>query len=121
MTELVTLTEQLKETLLTSLSRYEDCRKTKKVYDFYTEVKPLGDEVFQLTGEWKEKVFLWVQKNRPRNIHPPQIENVVEQINELVVQSFYYQTSYKRFKSTHQSALFTVDLVLSHLKENIHQ
>lgn len=121
MTELVTLTEHLRETLITSLYRYENVRKTKNVYDFYSEVKPFGDKVFQLTEEWKEKVLLWIQKKRPRNIHPPQIENVVEQINELVVQSFYYQTSYKRFKSTHQSALFTVDLVLSHLKENIHQ
>jgi len=114
--ELKELTNQLRDKLMISLERYENVRQTKKVYDFFESVKPFGDEVHHLTSLWKEHVLQWIKQKRPKNVYPVQIENAVEQINELVIKAFYPDTSYKRFKSTYQSVLYTVELVIQQLE-----
>jgi len=112
------LTNQLRDKLILSLERYENVRQTKNQYDFFESVKPFGDEVHHMTSLWKEQVLQWIKLERPKNVYPAQIENVVDQINELVIKAFYPDTSYKRFKSTYQSVLYTVELVIQHLEGN---
>jgi hypothetical protein len=81
--------------------------------DFYKEVKPFADQVKQIADEWKASAIQWIAEAKPKYIYLLQIENTWEQIQTIAVQSFYPDTSTKRFKDLHQSVTYVLNHLLS--------
>ncbi|MEK1830210.1 DUF1798 family protein [Priestia megaterium] len=64
----------------------------------FEEVKPYGDIFFKELDEWASLVTEWLKKERPKYIHVNQVETLKENLQNVVLQSFYPETREKRFK-----------------------
>ncbi|RUL55509.1 YppE family protein [Lysinibacillus antri] len=115
--QLIILTKQLLHECDASLDRFYKQRELDASPDFYNEVKPHADEVQTLLMDWKEQSLWWMNEMKPKYIHPVQIDNVVDAMNQFVVQSFYKETSKKRFTQSIQSVHYTLSFFLRHLEE----
>lgn len=60
----------------------------------------------------------WIKEKNPRYIHKMQIDNVEDAMNQFVVQSFYKETSKKRFLQSVQSVHYTLSFFLRYLMED---
>ncbi len=83
-------------------------REEDRTPDFFQEVKPHADEIHQLLKVWQQEANKWIQKNRPKYMHTQQIASVVESMEQFVVQSFYKETSKKRFLDAIHSTSYTL-------------
>ncbi|MBB2481699.1 MULTISPECIES: YppE family protein [Heyndrickxia] len=98
-----------------ALKAYQKARETNEAGDFFKEVKPFADRVKMVCDEWLPQVVKWVERTRPKHIHPIQLKNVSENIQMVSVRAFYPETSLKKFKGHIQS----VDYVLNRLLEEL--
>ena len=92
-------------------------REEDRTPDFFTEVKPHADVIHQLLKEWQQEANSWIQKNRPKYMHTQQTASVVESMEQFVVQSFYKETSKKRFLDATHSTSFTLNNFYRLVKE----
>lgn len=90
------------------VSRFWQMREEDGIPDFFQEVKPHADEIHQLLKVWQQEANKWIQKNRPKYMHTQQIASVVESMEQFVVQSFYKETSKKRFLDAIHSTSYTL-------------
>lgn len=100
-----------------SRERFFKMRELDATPQFFEEVKPHADYINQLLNEWKQESLQWIEKNQPKYIHEQQLNNVVEAMNQFVVQSFYKETSKKRFIQSVQSVHYTLSTLLRNLEE----
>lgn len=100
-----------------SRNRFIQMRELDATPLFFEEVKPYADQIHQLLNEWKANAIQWIEENKPKYIHIHQIYNVVEMMNEFVVQSFYKETSKKRFIQSVQSVHYILSTFLRLLEE----
>ncbi|MFT4413050.1 YppE family protein [Fredinandcohnia humi] len=112
-TELLTKTKLLKEFCNQSLHRLEDI-KHREVYevDFFNEVKPFVDNVMRIADSWRELSKEWIKQEKPKNIHPNQIDATYENIQHISIQGFYQDTKQKRFKNMYESILYVLDSII---------
>lgn len=113
---LVAQTKQLIEECNYCIKRFYKMREEDRAPHFFDEVKPHADTVHLLTKEWQQQANEWIAKHQPKYLHSQQITAAVEAINQFVVQSFYKETSKKRFVQSVQSALYTCDTLLRYLQ-----
>ena len=99
------------------VSRFWQMREEDRTPDFFTEVKPHADVIHQLLKEWQQEANSWIQKNRPKYMHTQQIASVVESMEQFVVQSFYKETSKKRFLDAIHSTSYTLKIFDGLVKE----
>ncbi|MET4560003.1 YppE family protein [Lysinibacillus parviboronicapiens] len=90
------------------VSRFWQMREEDRAPDFFAEVKPHADVIHQLLKDWQQQANTWIQKNRPKYMHTQQIASAVESMEQFVVQSFYKETSKKRFLDATHSASYTL-------------
>jgi len=91
-----------------SVARFWQMREEDRTPDFFKEVKPHADAIHQLLKEWQQGANLWIQTNNPKYMHSQQIASVAESMEQFVVQSFYKETSKKRFLDAIHSTSFTL-------------
>lgn len=115
--QLIELSKQLLNECDASISRFFKQRELDASPQFFEEVKPHADVVHSLLNEWQSIASKWMELNRPKYIHASQIQNVVDAMNQFVVQSFYKETSKKRFIQSVQSVHYTLSFLLRHLEE----
>lgn len=115
--ELLELTKRLMEECDASRNRFLKMRELGAAPRFFEEVKPHADDIHQLLMEWKELALQWMEENQPKYFHAQQIHNVVESMEQFVVQSFYKETSKKRFLQSVHSVHFTLSTLLRYLEE----
>lgn len=114
--KLINLSEQLQQyvkkcdELLAHVKETADAK-----YDFYNEVKPFADEVKQIADEWKVLALAWIDKEHPKQIHPPQILSACENFEQLSIQAFFNETNVKRFKEMYYAAQFLLENMLQKL------
>lgn len=99
-----------------SIHRFYEMRELDASPDFFNEVKPHADQVYELLNEWQLEVFQWIKEKRPQYMHKQQIENVVDAMNQFVVQSFYKETSKKRFIQSVNSVHYTLSTLLRYIE-----
>lgn len=99
------------------VSRFWQMREEDRAPDFFSEVKPHADEIHQLLKDWQREANAWIQKNRPKYMHIQQIASVVESMEQFVVQSFYKETSKKRFLDATHSTSYTLKNLSKIVKE----
>ncbi|MBM6619817.1 YppE family protein [Bacillus suaedaesalsae] len=85
--------------------------------DFHSVVKPYADQVFELTNRWNEQVNIWIKKERPKYLHPNQIENTIENITTVALQAFYPDTRPKRFKELIRSNEYILESIIQKLND----
>jgi len=113
------LTKKLMLALVKIEEQYSEARETKKMYDFYTEIEPFVNEIEALTGKWKVALEEEISQRTSYFIGERQIDQVVENIQNLSVQSFQHTTSFNRFKSYLQSTKFLLKTIERQLNERV--
>ncbi|MFC4354607.1 YppE family protein [Chryseomicrobium palamuruense] len=98
------------------ISRFESMRELDAVADFYKEVRPHTLEFDQLIAEWKELAIEYINEHQPKYVHLSQIESAEEQMKQFIVQSFYKETSKKRFYQSIHAAIYTLETIQTELK-----
>lgn len=110
-------TEKLLKECENCKNRFHKMREENLSPNFFEEVKPYADSIHQLLLEWKQNVLLWIKDNQPKYVHKQQIESVVDSMNQFVVQSFYKETSKKRFLQSIYSVEYTLTLLLRYMNK----
>lgn len=99
------------------LDRFYDMRERDAVPDFYEDVKPYADHWHGVINKWQEESLLYIKTERPKYVHKPQIDNAAEGMAQVFVQSFYKETSKKRFIQTIQAAQYTLQTFIQAIDE----
>jgi Bacterial domain of unknown function (DUF1798) len=117
MKELISVTEELIALVEKMMGEYKRRRETGEKGDFYKEVKPFADEVKDRNDKWKELSLSWIETERPKYLHPPQVLNTYDNIEMLSVHCFFPESSYNRFISHHQSVRYVLQTILDNLSD----
>ncbi|WP_010530787.1 DUF1798 family protein [Lentibacillus jeotgali] len=109
-------TEQLKEHLERLKHIYEENNppESKKDKQFFLMVKERTEPVYEILAEWEEKVLKLV-KERKVNLHPQQITSTRENMELLLLNSYYVDVKRKRYMELNHSILFIFDQLLIEL------
>lgn len=110
-------TEQLLKECESCKNRFFRMREQNVAPDFFQEVKPHANMIHELLTDWQKNVVRWLKEYKPKYFHEQQIESVVEAMNQFVVQSFYKETSKKRFLQSIHSVHYTLSSLLRYLNE----
>ena len=89
----------------------------KKSYDFFNQVKKETDPMFRLTNEWVKEAEAFV-KDRKTNVHPNQVKSTHENIEMIILHSYFLDVHRKRFKELYQSSHYVLDMVLDDIERN---
>jgi hypothetical protein len=107
--EIIFLTRKLLAYTETALSTYELTKQEGVRGDFHSEVKPFADGVKATAMLWKEAATAWVIENKPKNLHPLQIQTAADYLEVISVQAFFPETSKKRFMDQIQSVEYILN------------
>lgn len=117
MERLKQITEELLQLTKEAESFYIDTVKKESTYevDFYGRVKPFADKVQPLAQEWFPLAKTYLVQNPIKNLHVPQLDQTVENLDVVAIKSFYPSSGMKRQRETFKS----VEYVLSNLLEGL--
>jgi hypothetical protein len=96
---------------------YKDVKNTNKAADFYDVVKPTADEIKDILDRWKLLVLDWVKYEKPKYLHPNQIESTYENVIAISVQAFFPDTREKRFMELIRSTRYIYEIIIEELKK----
>ncbi|WP_394121741.1 YppE family protein [Planococcus donghaensis] len=99
------------------LDRFYEMREKDAVPDFYEDVKPYADYWHGKINEWQKESLLYIQQERPKYVHKSTIDTAAEGMTQFFVQSFYKETSKKRFIQTIQAAQYTLQTFILAIDE----
>lgn len=114
---LIEQSKQLLQECDASINRFFKQRELDASPLFFEEVKPHADEIHRLLTNWQQNALSWITVHQPKYLHRTQIQNVVDAMDQFVVQSFYKETSKKRFIQSVQSVHYTLSFFLRNLEE----
>ena len=117
--ELIISSKQLLELMDDCKARFEGRnQKPEKTESlFYNEVRPMYESVMNLAKNWKPLAEAWLVENKPKYIHKAQIESTIENIEQVVLQSFYKDINNQRFHNLHHSVEYIITSILVAIKE----
>ena len=113
--DITTLTQQTQNLLAAcqeASDRFYKMREEDRAPDFYNEVKPYADEMQTVLKLWQTTAHQFIDEMRPKYVHKVQIDNAVDAMEQFFVQSFYKETSKKRFLQSIQAVQYTLDTLL---------
>ena len=110
-------TKRLIERCEAAETRFFEARELDLTYDFFEAVKPYADETRDELVVWREQMMQFIETHRPKNLYMQQIDHAIDAIEQFVVQSFYQQTSKKRFLQSIQSAKYTLTVAVRKMEE----
>ncbi|MFC4557349.1 DUF1798 family protein [Virgibacillus kekensis] len=104
-------TEKLKE-------RYElnEPPENKKDREFFLMVKEHTTPIYTLLEDWEENALAAVKERRV-TIHPHQVTSTRENMELLLMHSFYVDVKRKRYMELNHSIHFILDQLLRDLRE----
>lgn len=110
------LTIELKRHLQVFKSNYEenDPPENKKDMAFFNDVKSKTEPVYAMLETW-ETDALDLVKQRKVNVHPHQITSTRENMDLLLMHSYYIDIKRKRYMELNHSVLFIFDQLLRDL------
>lgn len=110
-------TKRLIEKCDTAQARFFDAREQNITYDFFEAVKPYADETREELIAWRQSMEQFIRAHRPKNLYIQQIDHAIDAIEQFIVQSFYQQTSKKRFLQSIQSVKYTLTAAIQKMQE----
>lgn len=84
---------------------------------FYNEVRPAFELVMNQANKWKPLAEAWVKNRKPKYIHLSQIESTIENIEQIVLQSFYKDINKQRFHNLHHSVEYIIKSILAEIDD----
>lgn len=103
----------------------EDCKqrfesikqKPEKTEElFYQDVKPTFELILNKVEIWKPLAEDWVKVNKPKYIHSAQIESTIDNIEQIVLQSFYKDINKQRFHNLYNSVEYVMSSILNEIE-----
>ncbi|WP_226579239.1 YppE family protein [Halobacillus litoralis] len=88
----------------------------KKSHEFFSQVKNETAPMFELNNAWMEEAEAFV-KNRKARVHPNQVKSTHENMEMIILHSYYLDVPRKRFKELYQSSHYVLDMILSDLEQ----
>lgn len=112
-------TIDLKEYLQALKDNYEenDPPENKKNIAFFNNVKSRTEPIYVALTTW-ETDALEVVKQRKVNVHPQQITSTKENMELLLMHSYYIDVKRKRYMELNHSVRYVFDLLIRDLEEN---
>ncbi|MCD4840372.1 YppE family protein [Neobacillus sedimentimangrovi] len=97
------------------MENFHEVKETGDKKDFYEIIKPFVDEVKAVNDEWNMLMKKWLSEASPKTIHLKQIDTISSYIEQLSIQSFFSETSKKRFLDMYR----TVEYFLLEVKKEL--
>lgn len=114
--DLKDITEELLRNLTTLKIQYEKntAPENKKDKAYFEYVKKETTPIFDRLEKW-EKEALTMTKERKINVHPQQIASTKENMELLLMHSFYMDVRRKRYMELYKSIRFIFDQIIEEL------
>ena len=108
------LTNQLREELEYLKNRYFSHEKpeNKRDRDFFTFVKEQTTPKYKVIKQWEKEALEHV-KQRSIQVHPQQIVSTSENLELLLMHSYYIDARKKRYMELYKSVHYVFDLILT--------
>ncbi|ASK64423.1 hypothetical protein CFK37_14995 [Virgibacillus phasianinus] len=109
-------TIELKKQLQVLKENYEKNNppENKKDKQFFMDVKRKTEPVYAMLETWESDV-LAIVKQRKVNVHPHQVTSTRENMELLLMHSYYIDVKRKRYMELNHSVLYIFDQLLSDL------
>ncbi|MBM7552505.1 DUF1798 family protein [Thalassobacillus pellis] len=88
----------------------------RKDHDFFQMVKKETMPLFEKNDKWLDTASAFV-KDREVKVHPNQVQSTHENIELLILHSFYLDVKKKRYNELHHSVHYVLDMILTSLSE----
>ncbi|MCM3652076.1 DUF1798 family protein [Metabacillus litoralis] len=117
--ELKMTSKELLQLLTNCKERFElvNTKPEKTEALFYDEVKPTFEKIMNQANAWKPLAEAWVKEQKPKYVHLSQIESTLDNIEQVVLQSFYKDVNKQRFHNLHHSVEYIVNSILAEIEE----
>jgi hypothetical protein len=115
--ELIDYTNQLKVYLQQLKDIFEENNppEDRKDKDFFIMVKQKTSPIYELLAKWEE-LALQVIKETKISVHPNQIVSTKENMELLLMHSYYIDVRRRRYMELNQSVLYVFDQLLRALE-----
>lgn len=119
MKELRNQTKLLKQCLNKLRDRYENNTPPEHIRDktFFLMMKEQTAEIYSLLENWTENA-LHIIKNEKINVHPHQIVSTQENVELLILHSYYIDARRRRYMELYNSSHYIFDQLLRGLVNN---
>jgi hypothetical protein len=94
----------------------EDKEEEQSDTYFYEKVKPYVDLFDEGVQSWSNLCREWVERAKPKYLHPQQIETAADNLQQVVVQSFYVSSRNVRVKKMIHSNKYTLQSIMESLR-----
>ncbi|WP_216774170.1 YppE family protein [Metabacillus halosaccharovorans] len=84
---------------------------------FYEQVKPTFELVKHTANAWEQHALDWIKMEKPKYIHQTQIESAMENIEQVVLQSFYKDVNKQRFHNLHHSVEYVLNTIMDEIEK----
>ncbi|ELK45298.1 YppE family protein [Halobacillus sp. ACCC02827] len=84
----------------------------RRSHEFFQMVKKETAPLFDLTSNWMAAAEAFV-KNRNSSVHPNQVKSTHENVEMIILHSYYLDVERKRYKELYQSSHYVLDMLLS--------
>lgn len=110
------LTEEIKQLIDQRHRHYIEAEGpiNKSDRDYFNQVKKETIPMFELNNVWRDEAEIFV-KDRKASVHPNQIKSTHENIEMIILHSYYLDVDKKRFKELHQSSHYVLNMILNDL------
>lgn len=117
MEKLTVKTTQLKNHLHSLLDRYEKNKPPENMNDkeFFLKMKCATASIYDLLEKW-EALTLKEIKKRTIMLHPHQIVSTRENIELLILHSYYMDARHRRYMELNQSSVYILGQILNEIK-----
>ncbi|MFD2760831.1 DUF1798 family protein [Lentibacillus juripiscarius] len=91
--------------------------ESRKDKAFFQMVKTYTEPIYNLLKDWEDHA-LYAVKQRHVNLHPQQVTSTKENMELLMMHSFYVDVKRKRYMELNHSIHFILDKLLDELEED---
>jgi len=112
-------TEHLKKYVTGLKKRFKtgSAPENRKDRNFFLKVKEETAPMYQLLEQWEENALKLV-KGRKVNVHPQQVTSTKENMELMLMHSYYMDVKEKRFMELHNSIIYIFDQLLREIERN---
>ncbi|RYG73579.1 DUF1798 family protein [Lentibacillus lipolyticus] len=116
--ELLQQTQQFQQHLnkLEQIYNANNPPESKKDKEFFQMVKTYTEPIYNLLTDWEDNA-LYAVKQRQVNLHPQQVTSTKENMELLMMHSFYVDVKRKRYMELNHSIHFILDKLLADLND----
>lgn len=115
MENIIAYTSSLLEEIERCHERFMTGEKPEKDRDFFLYVKKEADIVFSILDQWIDESRKLIEKGELTVLHPQQIDATKENMESLVLHSYYKDTRKRRFVEIYKSCYYIFAQVLKEL------